>query len=230
MPGRDFAFVKVAQNGAIRSAFAITCRKCEAEDHFIQTGNQRKPPIAAEQYFRNRGWTLGPGPRADICRSCASIKPKKEKQDMEGKKVLGSLNSLKFSPPFPVAAKPASAVEIAEQPAAIGREDRRIIFAKLNEVYLDAEKGYDAGWTDHRVSEDLGVPRAWVESIRDENFGPARDNEEIRLFLLKATAIEEDIACFGAMISKAQGDIEHMKARVDDLLRLAKSVRKQVAA
>lgn len=70
----------------------------------------------------------------------------------------------------------------AEPPREMSRDDRRLIFAKLDEVYVDENTGYSAGWTDDKVATDLGVPRAWVAQIRDENFGPGT-NEEITKLL-----------------------------------------------
>lgn len=60
----------------------------------------------------------------------------------------------------------------ADTPRTMSRDDRRIIFGKLETCWSDAKKTYDDGWTDERVVKDLGVPRAWVSTVRDENFGP----------------------------------------------------------
>lgn len=71
-------------------------------------------------------------------------------------------------------------------PREMSRDDRRVIFAKLDEVYLDEKRGYDSGWSDHKVASDLGVPRKWVEIIRAENFGAIGTNEDMADFLSKA--------------------------------------------
>lgn len=61
------------------------------------------------------------------------------------------------------------------------REDRRLIFAQLEDCYLDEKSGYVDGWSDEKVAKTLNVPRKWVEQIRDENFGPAINaTEELR--------------------------------------------------
>lgn len=83
---------------------------------------------------------------------------------------------------------------VTEIPAAPTPSDRRIIFAKLEEVYLDEVKGYSANWTDDRVSKDLGVPRAWVAEVREINFGPLRDNEQMRELLQKIDAMSKETA------------------------------------
>ena len=44
------------------------------------------------------------------------------------------------------------------------------------------QRGYDSGWSDHRVATEPGVLRKWVEQIRVENFGDAGTNAEMSEF------------------------------------------------
>ncbi len=225
MSSREFDFVKVRdEGGAMRSAYRITCGKCDGTADFIQTGHSRKPPIAAEQHFRHRGWSLGAKAGADRCPACwaAITKPRAVK----------SLADLTL-----IVNQETPAVVVAEKPEGPTREERRIVFAKLQDVYLDERQGYDAGWTDHRVAEDLGVPRAWVAAIRDENFGPAKDNADIREFLEKLANLESEWAASlrateeaSKVFAKNIAWSQDVAARLKDLERLAKNVRAQVAA
>lgn len=82
---------------------------------------------------------------------------------------------------------------VQENTRVMTREDRRIIFDKLNQVYVDGKVGYGPGWTDEKVSTDLGVPRAWVRLIRDENFGDEVSNESIRREIEEAKAALQEI-------------------------------------
>ena len=147
MGERSFPFESINRDGNRYSAMRIECCKCESKAYFVQSGNKRLPPIAAEQYFRNHGWRVGNGPRADICPEC--IKK----------------------------AKPALKVEPmvetkANAPREMGRDDRRIITDKLDEIYDEKIGRYISPWTDAAVSRDLGVPRAWVAEVREQFFGP----------------------------------------------------------
>ncbi len=54
--------------------------------------------------------------------------------------------------------------------------DRRIINAKLEEVYADELTGYREEWSDERVAVELGTQTAWVAELRAANFGPAEGN------------------------------------------------------
>ena len=65
---------------------------------------------------------------------------------------------------------------LVEAPRAMTREAKRLIFAKINEVYLD--HGYDRNWSDNRIAKDIDVPVAWVKDVREENFGPESLSEE----------------------------------------------------
>jgi hypothetical protein len=98
-------------------------------------------------------------------------------------------------PPEPV--KPILE-ESAER--SMGREDRRVIWAKLEEVYADEATGYKPGWSDGRVARDLNVPLSWVTVVRDENFGALPDNPEIRIIVEEARVLLDMI---NAQVEKA---------------------------
>ena len=108
-------------------------------------------------------------------------------------------------------AKPAPpAKKVADAPPSMTRDDRRIIFAKLNEVYVDEKVGYSQSWSDQRVANDLSVPRAWVTEIREENFGPDGASEEVRGVVAQARALVEETR-------KHIDDIERTRQAIDDL-------------
>jgi hypothetical protein len=90
-----------------------------------------------------------------------------------------------------------SAVTV-EPPREMSRDDRRVVFSKLDEVYIDESKGYGNGWSDHRVAIDLGVPRAWIATIREEMFGPDKSNAEARELVQEAKALVAEMRAFVA--------------------------------
>lgn len=125
-------------------------------------------------------------------------------------------------------------------PREMSRDDRRVIFAKLDEVYLDEKRGYDSGWSDHKVASDLGVPRKWVEIIRAENFGAIGTNEEMAEFLSESDKLCADARAALDAAKKAREDIEailkrpefltlrQIGDRVSKVEKLATEVRKLV--
>jgi hypothetical protein len=105
----------------------------------------------------------------------------------------------------------------AEPPREMTRDDRRVIFAKLQDVYVDEKVGYGNGWNDQKVAADLGVPLAWVRTIRDENFGTERSNEEWEKVLNQSTVL----------LTKAKDLLKGHSAEVTDMINAQAGERKQ---
>ena len=181
------------------SGFLIACSKCGAQDKVIDW--RENPPIEAlSEIFSGWGWDVSArNPQHHVCPKCQEKRAK----------VIPMTSTEK-----PIAVGPVP-------PREMSRKDRRIIFAKLNDVYLDERDGYSNGWSDQRVADDLNIPRAWVKSIREENFGPDGASEEIRVALYQAKDV------IGAA-RKHQGEIARMKAAAESLLRRAKTLETQM--
>jgi len=155
-----------------RGAKAV-CGYC-GTTNTVKTGTLKVPDSAREERFiakkfESIGWKIGKTAKQNRCPKCyAAIRLAAKNRSKEQR--MAELNGVS-----PAAIEAAQASPAIEPHRAITRDDRRIIFAKLNEVYADAATGYSAGWNDERVAADLGVPIAWVTSIRDENLGPEVD-------------------------------------------------------
>jgi hypothetical protein len=93
---------------------------------------------------------------------------------------------------------------VNENMRVMNRDDRRLIFAKLNDVYVDDKTGYGETWTDEKVSTDLGVPRAWVRLVREENFGDEQGNDKFRADVKEASAVLDDIKAWTATLPGLQ--------------------------
>ncbi|MCK1671050.1 hypothetical protein [Bradyrhizobium sp. 150] len=78
--------------------------------------------------------------------------------------------------PPPPKARPAAASDVRT----MERGDKTAIYDLLKEVYLSDKVGYSDGWSDQKLAEKLGVPRAWVATIRDEFFGEEITSENVR--------------------------------------------------
>ncbi|HAY06434.1 MAG TPA: hypothetical protein DCY26_07240 [Hyphomonas sp.] len=108
----------------------------------------------------------------------------------------------------------------------MGRDDRRIITDKLDEIYDEKIGRYISPWTDAAVSRDLGVPRAWVAEVREQFFGPEGSNPDFDAFLEQAAPI---IAEMKNMANSARVQLEGVKAiegRIADLERLGRKIEK----
>ena len=187
---RHYRVTSERMEGQVKSAIRLTCR-CGVSHAISVSKNSGLPPEVVEKKFRQAGWVVGANENRDACPGCAN-KPKKE---LPALKIVASSE--------PISAPP---------PREMGRDDRRIIFEKLNEVYLDEKRGYDTGWSDHRVATDLGVPRKWVETLRVEMFGDNGGNEETNAFV---TAVQELLTDARQMLLEARDHRE----KVEDLIR-----------
>lgn len=158
---RDFVRSSIKAPGIPpQPAYEFTCSKCGSQDK-LSLGNKHKgiPLALVKQRMQARGWEIGNRASGDICPHCIEEKAKKHLKEKTKESVVETFIK-------------------AEKPLEMTREDRRLIFAKLNEVYIDERVGYDAGWSDKKVADDLGVAVAWVKNIREENFGEEQSNEK----------------------------------------------------
>lgn len=199
-------------NRHLRGAFA-TCGHCGVlktirVNTFTGTPNDQ---TELEQQFvikklEEMGWLIGKKAEQHRCPGCYSaIKAKQARKNEENKVVT-----------LPV--KPAE----PEAPRTMSRDDRRIVFEKLNEVYVDEKIGYGPGWTDAKVATDLGVPRAWVKQLRDEMFGPEGSNEEIRATINEAQTLLNEMK---ERCEVVRMHAEAFKALMDKAEQIDKRVR-----
>jgi hypothetical protein len=114
------------------------------------------------------------------------------------------------------------AMQVVENTRLMSREDRRLIFEKLREVYVDDKVGYGAGWTDEKVATDLGVPRAWVRVIRDENFGEEISNEDIRAKVKEAHSVLAQIKAALPEIQRLIALADKVEKNLADISRVFK--------
>lgn len=190
MTARGFVECSERHGGTYRTVAQIACRTCGTTSSIgIKTPGGLLPPSAIRKSFEQKGWFVGANPKWDVCPECS----KKEKAV-----VLKAVNAV--------------STELENKPREMSRDDRRVIFAKLDEVYLDEKRGYEPGWSDHRVATDLGVPRKWVETIRAENFGNIGTNEDMAAFMTEAEALLSDAR-------KALADAREARETVEKVLR-----------
>jgi len=152
----------------------------------------------ATRKFEQSGWLIGNRIKDHRCPECyAAERPK---------------------PQLHVVADEGKARELT-------KEDRRIIFAKLNDVYVDEQTGYSASWSDTAVAKDLGVMPEWVKQIREENFGPLGVNPEIAALISEARLINGQVKEKGADASRLMSEIDKVRAAAQtiagDIQRLA---------
>lgn len=203
-------------------AFKLTCAKCGATDTLpLGSKSNGYPTPLVQQKMRHRGWEIGNRASADFCPDCVAGKHKK--QDKSDKKQEN--NVVTFVK--------------AEEPPTMSREDRRLIFAKIDEVYLDENTGYSDGWADQRVADDLGVPVGWVRSIRAENFGEERNNaaiakhlDEVKDVLAKAKKLhldaKDEIKSMSTQVEKASGILKQITENIGKMQKEINAINHEI--
>jgi len=176
---RLFVPTQVAVGNQFKRGLRITCSRCPTT--FVERFNTMAGNDSGDEHlmrfvhrkFTNAGWKVGDTRRQHLCPDCVE-KARRAKE----KTMAADTPNLNVVKPAPLATVPP--------PREMSREDRRLIFAKLEGVYEDEKTGYQKDWTDKRVADDLGCPQAWVAKIRDENFGPHGSNPTIDSELAEA--------------------------------------------
>lgn len=194
--GNDFEHVQVhLPNSQIGFALRATCSRC-GHDEEISISTKTCEQAWAQRLFGRKGWRLGNSRKNDICGDCVA-KERTEKLERKKAAALPKMEAIMPANVIALATKTIMQKEAApmavevEKPPVMSREDRRIIFAKINDVYVDENVGYDNGWSDKRVAEDLNVPRAWVAEVREEHFGPEASNDEAREVVAEARTLAD---------------------------------------
>lgn len=169
-------------------AYVVRCMECGV----VEAVRVGKPSGSLDITFLNKkfarlGWRIGRNASHDTCPECQSKSAKITEQNVE--RIMNNITPIK-----------------AEEPPKMTKEDRRIIFAKIDENYIDETNGYSGDWSDEKIAKDLNVPRAWVSQIREDNFGP-----EV------GEGIAKDVETISVAIEKANAELAKMDERVESV-------------
>jgi hypothetical protein len=168
------------------------------------------------QKFEKLGWRVA-GSRNDcLCLGCVNAAA----AAAERKKELPKMSADNKVVPLPAK---------APEPRPMQREEGRIIYEKIKDVYVNEKVGYSDGWTDARIAKDLGAPRAWVAEVREQWFGPEGSNQEIRALIEKAESflneVREHAKSFSVVVEKWNGMTDRCRRLERDLDEIKKAVR-----
>ena len=211
MPFARFEKCSGRPDGRLKDGIKATCPQCQrAETVYLdrpQIQDVDEPLIVGK--FEKRGWIIGATSSRHLCPKCskpALAAPRKEARTVARKEART----------VPSKAVPTTAISGVSTDAAASKEpskeDKRIIHAKITEVYV-GEVNYSGDWSDRRVAADLGVNQAWVAAIREEFFGPDVNEQSSKLSEARAllaeieigvAKLEPIIAQFGELTAKVE--------------------------
>lgn len=124
---------------------------------------------------------------------------------------------------------PSIAPSAVPPPRDMPPADGRIIMAKLDDVYDTNGHGYTSNWTDQRVATDLGVPRAWVEGVRKQFFGPEGGNPEIAKQVAEAQAYLTEAKSLAQRFGNAKSTLETLIAETHKLNARGEQIERRLA-
>lgn len=150
-------------DGVRRAHVVIRCTAADCNAYEAIPSMSRGGALPAQlstRKFAALGWDVGRKISEHLCPDCRPQRRKSERP------------ILTIVQEQPVPATTPATTTVRE----LSFSDRRIINAKLEEVYENELVGYRTGWSDDRVAADLGVSLVWVEGLRSQNFGPSAGN------------------------------------------------------
>jgi hypothetical protein len=209
-------------DNTFRRVHQVKCKGCGATSEV--SANTHSGSRAHEDLFKvfaRRGWAIGRSSAAqDFCPTClgGGKEERREEEPMAKAPVAKTTAQV----------VPLNAAEISSPPREPTFDDRRIIIAALQEHYIDERTGYAPGFTDHRIAADLGVPRKWVEDLRAANFGPVKDNEDVRTLLAEARGMLGEARGIAGKEEEAAQARAAFVARLDNLERRVADIEKAV--
>lgn len=203
----------------------ITCGRCSASAKtHVGTAHNRSGEDGdhlidrmATRRFGEWGWRVATKPGRHRCPACLAIET--------AAKPFAKLAKIKEASPMLAPSPSAGAAAQTEPPREMSREDRRIVFEKLNELYVNEKTGYAPGHTDKTVAEGLGCPRAWVAQVREEMFGPVNSNPEIDELIAEAKALVAEIAEHDRLMGEK---ITVLNARAERITKRIEAIEKAV--
>lgn len=179
----DLSTVVIEQNaGQTRKVQQYAC-SCGSTFRVPCVGTTKPPEVFANM-ARRKGWTVDK--KAATCPECA--KPRREE---------------------PMTTKTEKPSPSETPPRTMTTKDRRAIFRAVDDHYDEANQRYADG-DDKSIAAKLGVPWAWVQKIREENFGPAGPDPEI-------TALRKELEAFSTQIDAAELAVLEANELVDKL-------------
>lgn len=207
--------------GDMRPTAHIKCGKCGRIGTFNVAGIGNNPNLI-ERGFIRLGWDCNVHKPAEcICPVC--VKQREIRREGESPKAPvvipakaptpGLMDNVRIgagtrSQSNPSTSKGDVPMTLKDLPAAQKTSLRTAL-----ESYFDPDRGaYTDGMNDHRVSEELGVPRVLVVEFRETFYGELKEDPEIKAFRQQMEDAKK-------IMSNLQASLTKMETKLAELLR-----------
>jgi hypothetical protein len=188
------------------------CQQCFATlDLTIKPGKAMSPDHFARMAARS-GWRADPERMSKtLCPDC--LHPAKPPAAVTAKRIQ--------SAPQPTQEPAMSSPKITPiKPTVVNlTADQRVqVRHRLDKHFDDSVGVYLDGMTDQKIADELDVPRAIIEQMREAAYGPIRVHPDILL-------LRNEVAMFQRVIDEHQRELDALRAKAADMeTRLAKLV------
>ncbi len=184
-------------SGQYRWASVAVCGGCGNQQPIISSKNNALPDEFVSTKLRQMGWEIASRKQNDTCPACIAANQQR-----------------KAMKPEPVSTEPRIAT----------REEKRKIRVALDEHYDDRAGQYSGVMTDEKLAASLTVPRAWVADIREEYYGPARTEDQIK-FLGRINQLENRATVIEAEALAVAERAEKLRTEAGQLRRDAEKLK-----
>jgi hypothetical protein len=212
----DFCSIQM-DNGHFKRGASLACSHCSKKEETII--NTVKGPVESEveeriiiHKFKKLGWVIGKTKSQHLCGTCFLSK----------KEIIIMKDDKSTVIPMQSTTALQSTLTSKTAPRAMTRDERYLITMKINEHWLGEQVGYEMGWSDERIATDLGTPRAFVSTVRDETFGPDINEKDSKV-INEAQGLLNEIREFSKIT-------QPIVQRLTDLAGRVKSVEEQLSA
>lgn len=222
---RQFERCSTMHGGNRVQGIEMRCGRCRttqrkpigSQKSFIRPGSSEEFQRLSNIFIRDE-WIVGDRPQDDRCPACVKIDRKFDRDEKHPRPQKEK----------PMAHSPAPVMR-AEEPKPMSRDDGRIIFGKIEDVYDTNRQAYRSPWTDQKVATDLGIPRAWVENVRKQFFGPEGANPDITEALSQAQALLDEQKKLAERINSAKTVWGSLQAEAQGLNTRAEVLGRKIA-
>jgi hypothetical protein len=173
--------------------------------------------------LQQKGWRIGRRRGDHRCPRCLEVE-RLTKMGVPPASAFNQVNSKETMMSSTTVLPPKKLPAVADA-RPMTRDDKNIIYEKIKEVYLNDKVGYSDGWSDQRVASDLGVPRGWVATIRDEFFGDEITDQKTRERVKEAHELLAKIKVLVPAIEEARKLIGIADTMERELAQIAKVMK-----
>ncbi len=222
--GRPLAYMIQANDPAandMRPFAKITCAKCQAGGRISVVGYGNNPEWIEKQFIR-LGWSCNVHKATEcICPKCVREREIRAQDDLREKAQSAPARVLPSKPP---GLMDSIRIGAGTRKSSSPMEDKVVTIKDLSpkqkgelrtaiEGYFDPDKGqWTDGYSDHRVSEELGIARVIVAEFRDTFYGELQEDPEIKAFRTQLAELK-------SVLSNLQGTASKMELKLAELLK-----------